>query len=83
MSGRVSDGSREGTRGARLLPPPSFFWVKKKKKRFAEGRKAGRASDEKTLSPPSESGDTFLFDVDYVHSGQIPDHYILSLCNAS
>ena len=30
--------------------PPLFFWGKKKK-RFAEGRKAGRASDEKTLSP--------------------------------
>ena len=63
-------------------PPPPFFWVKKKK-RFAEGRKAGRASDEKEPSPTSESGDTFLFDVDYVHSGQIPDHYILSLCNVS
>ena len=71
----------KGLGGPASSPPPLFFRVKKK--RFAEGRKAGRASDEKKPSPTSESGDTFLYDVDYVHSGQIPDHYILSLCNAS
>ena len=67
--------------GGPASSPPPFFSGKKKK--FAEGRKAGRASDEKKPSPTSESGDTFLYDVDYVHSRQIPDHYILSLCNAS
>ena len=72
----------KGLGGPASSPPPPFFFRVKKKK-FAEGRKAGRASDENKPSPTSESGDTFLYDVDYVHSGQIPDHYILSLCNAS
>ena len=71
----------KGLGGPASSPPP--FFSGEKKKRFAELRKAGRASDEKKPSPTSESGDTFLYDVDYVHSGQIPDHYILSLCNAS
>ena len=62
--------------------PPSFFWVKKKK-RICRRKKSRQGKRRKNTLPPSESGDTFLFDVDYVHSGQIPDNYILSLCNAS
>ena len=48
---KASGGSRGGAWGLRFRAPP-YFGLKKKKKSIAEGRKAGRANDEKTPLPP-------------------------------
>ena len=42
--------------GSRGAPPPPLFWVK----RIAEGRKAGRASDEKPGPPIAQGLDPSL-----------------------
>ena len=46
----ISGGSRGGAWEAR--PRTLYFGLKKKKKRIREGRKAGRAVDEKPAFPP-------------------------------
>ena len=58
------------------LPPPLLFWVKKKESHKKKSRQGRR---QKTAPPPPWCRLCTLF----LNSGQIPDHYILSLCNVS